>query len=77
VIIIDRACPLIRQQRKLGTAQIRGDAGWAARRGKQMARNFGMPQHIRPEYRGSLWPVLLIVFIVVLSGAIDIAAHHW
>ena len=29
------------------------------------------------EYRGSLWPLLLIVF--VLAGAIDIAAHlqHW
>jgi hypothetical protein len=45
--------------------------------GEPMARNFGMHQQIRPEYRGSLWPVLLIVFIVVLSGAIDIAAHHW
>ncbi|WP_300183664.1 hypothetical protein [Bradyrhizobium sp.] len=42
-----------------------------------MARNFGMPQQIRREYRGSLWPLLLIVFI--LAGAIDIAAHlqHW
>ena len=38
-----------------------------------MARNFGMPQQIRREYRGSLWPLLLIVFI--LAGAIDIAAH--
>lgn len=42
-----------------------------------MARNFGMPHQIRQEYRGSLWPILLIVFILVLSGAIDIAAHHW
>jgi hypothetical protein len=42
-----------------------------------MARNFGMHQQIRPEYRGSLWPVLLIVFVLILSGAIDIAAHHW
>jgi hypothetical protein len=42
-----------------------------------MARNFGMPQQIRQEYRGSFLPILLIVFIVVLSGAIDIAAHHW
>jgi hypothetical protein len=42
-----------------------------------MARNFGMHQQIRPEYRGSLWPILLIVFI--LAGAIDIATHlrHW
>jgi len=42
-----------------------------------MARNFGMPRQIRREYRGSLWPILLIVF--VLAGAIDIAAHlnHW
>jgi len=54
-----------------------GDAGWAASRGKQMARNFGMSQQVRHEYRGSLWPILLIVFILVLSGAIDIAAHHW
>jgi hypothetical protein len=36
-----------------------------------------MPQQIRPEYRGSLSPILLIVFILILSGAIDIAAHHW
>jgi hypothetical protein len=36
-----------------------------------------MHQQIRPEYRGSLWPILLIVFI--LAGAIDIATHlrHW
>ena len=42
-----------------------------------MARNFGMHQQITPEYRGSLWPILLIVFI--LAGAIDIATHlhHW
>jgi hypothetical protein len=51
--------------------------GLAAKAGEPMARNFGMPQQIRREYRGSLWPLLLIVF--VLAGAIDIAAHlqHW
>jgi hypothetical protein len=42
-----------------------------------MARNFGMPQHIRREDRASLWPILLVA--VVLAGAIDIAVHlhHW
>jgi len=38
-----------------------------------MARNFGMHQQIRREYRSSLWPILLVV--VVLAGAIDIAVH--
>ena len=69
----DRTCPPIRQRRKLGAARIRAGMRAAARRGKPMARNFGMPQQIRREYRGSLWPLLLIVFI--LAGAIDIAAH--
>jgi hypothetical protein len=57
-------------------ADSRGDAGWQ-QVGGSMARNFGMPQQIRREYRGSLWPILLVVFI--LAGAIDIAVHlhHW
>ena len=38
-----------------------------------MARNFGLPQQINREYRGSLWPILLLGFIVI--GAIDVAAH--
>lgn len=38
-----------------------------------MARNFGMHQQIRREYRGSLWPILL--FVVILAGAIEVAVH--
>jgi hypothetical protein len=36
-----------------------------------------MPQQIRREYRGSLWPVLL--FVLIATGAIEIAVHlhHW
>jgi hypothetical protein len=41
--------------------------------GKQMARNFGMHQQATQQYRGSLWPILLIVSLLV--GAIDIAVH--
>ena len=74
----DHTCPPVRQRRKLErcTDLARG-CGLAAKAGEPMARNFGMPQQIRREYRGSLWPLLLIVF--VLAGAIDIAAHlqHW
>lgn len=41
-----------------------------------MARNFGVPQHIHRQGRGSLWLVLLIVSILIGGiGAIDIAAH--
>jgi hypothetical protein len=41
-----------------------------------MARNFGVPQHIHRPGRGSLWPVLLIVSILIGGiGAIDMAAH--
>jgi hypothetical protein len=42
-----------------------------------MARNFGVPQQISREGRGSLWPILLIVSILI--GAINIAVHlhHW
>jgi hypothetical protein len=32
-----------------------------------------MHQQVRREYRGSLWPILLIA--VILAGAIDIAVH--
>jgi hypothetical protein len=73
----DHTCPPIRQRRKLGAAWIRAGMRAGSKAGEPMARNFGMPQHIRREYRGSLWPLLLIVF--VLAGAIDIAAHlqHW
>jgi hypothetical protein len=55
----------------------RGGSGLAARRGNQWLEILEMHQQIRPEYRGSLWPILLIVFI--LAGAIDIATHlhHW
>jgi hypothetical protein len=42
-----------------------------------MSRNFGVPQHINRTGRGSVWPVLLVVSIVI--GAINVAAfmHHW
>jgi hypothetical protein len=41
-----------------------------------MARNFGVPQQIHRQGRGSLWPVLLIVTILTgCIGAIDVAAH--
>jgi hypothetical protein len=45
-----------------------------------MARNFGVPQQINRQSRGSLWPVLLIASILIGGiGAIDVAAHlhHW
>jgi hypothetical protein len=73
----DRTCPPIRQRRKLGAARIRARMRTGSKAGEPMARNFGMPQQIRREYRGSLWPLLVIGFI--LAGAIDIAAHlqHW
>jgi hypothetical protein len=77
VIIIDHACPLIRQRRKLAWCGFARRQRAGSKAGEPMARNFGMHQQIRPEYRGSLWPILLIVFI--LAGAIDIATHlhHW
>jgi hypothetical protein len=73
----DHTCPPIRQRRKLGAARIRARMRTGSKAGEPMARNFGMPQQIRREYRGSLWPLLVIGFI--LAGAIDIAAHlqHW
>jgi hypothetical protein len=45
--------------------------------GKPMSRNFGVPQHITRQGRGSVWPMLLVATIMV--GAINVAAllHHW
>lgn len=41
--------------------------------GKHMARNFGMPQQAKQQYRGAFWPALLIFSILI--GAINIATH--
>ncbi|HEY3681038.1 MAG TPA: hypothetical protein VGL45_20170 [Bradyrhizobium sp.] len=38
-----------------------------------MARNFGMHQPTKQQYRGSFWPILLIFSILI--GAINIATH--
>jgi hypothetical protein len=38
-----------------------------------MARNFGVPQQINRQSRGSLWPILLIVSTLI--GTINIAVH--
>jgi hypothetical protein len=50
--------------------------GLAARRGNNGSK-FWNASTDQARDRGSLWPLLLIVF--VLAGAIDIAAHlqHW
>jgi hypothetical protein len=42
-----------------------------------MARNFGVPQTSNPTNRGSLWPLMLVAF--VLTGIINVAVHlrYW
>ena len=43
------------------------------RRGEEMARNFGVPQTGNQTVRGSLWPLMLVAF--VLTGIINVAVH--
>ena len=43
------------------------------RRGEEMARNFGVPQTGAQTVRGSLWPLMLVAF--VLTGIINVAVH--
>jgi hypothetical protein len=38
-----------------------------------MARNFGLARQTNRRYRGSLWPLLPVIFIVL--GLINVAAH--
>ncbi|WP_324138152.1 hypothetical protein [Bradyrhizobium sp.] len=38
-----------------------------------MARNFGVPQTGAQTVRGSLWPLMLVAF--VLTGIINVAVH--
>jgi hypothetical protein len=38
-----------------------------------MARNFGVPQTGTQTVRGSLWPLMLVAF--VLTGIISVAVH--
>ncbi len=38
-----------------------------------MARNFGVPQTSTQTVRGSLWPLMLVAF--VLTGIINVAVH--
>jgi hypothetical protein len=38
-----------------------------------MARNFGVPPRFKRNYRGSLWPLLPMVFMA--AGVIDVIAH--
>jgi hypothetical protein len=42
-------------------------------KGEEMARNFGVPQSSNPANRGSLWPLMLVAF--VLTGIINVAVH--
>ena len=42
-------------------------------RGEEMARNFGVPQTGTQTVRGSLWPLMLVAF--VLTGIINVAVH--
>lgn len=37
-----------------------------------MARNFGVPRNLN-SFRGSLWPLLAVTFIIV--GIIEVATH--
>jgi hypothetical protein len=38
-----------------------------------MSRNFGLPQTLNRNDRGSLWPLMLIAFFVI--GIVDVALH--
>jgi hypothetical protein len=42
-------------------------------KGEEMARNFGVPQTSHHTVRGSLWPLMLMAF--VLTGIINVAVH--
>jgi hypothetical protein len=47
------------------------------RQGEEMARNFGVPQTSNQTNRGSLWPLMLVAF--VLTGIVNVVVHlrYW
>jgi hypothetical protein len=42
-----------------------------------MSRNFGVPRQTDSGYRGSMWP--LVALMLIMIGLIDVATHlhHW
>jgi hypothetical protein len=76
-IVADHTCPSFRQLRKLRVAPTMRDShefnDRRQSRGEPMARNFGLPQQVNRDHRGSIWPLLAIVFMLI--GVINVAAH--